>query len=305
VEVSVNTLSCARLLALGLLAVASTGCDHEAGTDAQTPYGAPQSGQPPQGYPQQGYPQGYPQQGYPQEQPGYPQQPQGYPQQGYPQQPGVPQAPPYVPQAPATPGASPDAPPIPGMPGSPPPVPAAPAVPPPAAPPAAPPPAPPAAPAGPGGLSFPFPFPFPGASPQVPSAGPASPIDPNLAGAASFPLQSLAQREAPGMAREGVPVAANFREGQTLEQPFQLLPGRCYTVLAVGAGLSQIDLAIVAVTPLPQTSGVLTQTTGTTTAALGGRGSCFRWSLPVGIHAKYVVRAARGQGVAAAQLYAK
>jgi hypothetical protein len=50
---------------------------------------------------------------------------------------------------------------------------------------------------------------------------------------------------------------------------------------------------------------VLAQGSGGTSAALGGRGNCFRWDLPVGINAKFVVRAARGQGVAAGQLYSK
>jgi hypothetical protein len=107
------------------------------------------------------------------------------------------------------------------------------------------------------------------------------------------------------MAREGATMAGSFREGQTLEQPFQMLPGKCYTVLAVGAGITQLDIAIVAVTPMPQTSGVLVQASGGSTTALRGRGNCFRWALPVGIHAKVVLRAARGQGVAAGQLYAK
>jgi hypothetical protein len=158
-------------------------------------------------------------------------------------------------------------------------------------------------------MPFPFPFPLPGGGGgqpgQVPSSGAATPIDPNLASVATVPLMGYAQQEAPGMAREGATIAGNFREGQTLEQPFQLLPGKCYTVLAVGAGITQIDLAIVAVTPIPQASGVLSQTSGTTSAALGGRGKCFRWDLPVGIHAKYVIRAARGQGIAAGQLYSK
>jgi hypothetical protein len=144
-----------------------------------------------------------------------------------------------------------------------------------------------------------------GGGPQVPSSGAATPIDPNLASVATVPLMGYSQQEAPGMAREGNLIAGNFKEGQTLEQPFQLLPGRCYTVLAVGAGITQIDLAIVAVTPIPQASGVLAQTSGGPSAALRGRDNCYRWELPVGINAKYVIRAARGQGVAAGQLYTK
>jgi hypothetical protein len=101
-------------------------------------------------------------------------------------------------------------------------------------------------------------------------------------------------------------IAGNFKEAQTLEQPFQMLPGKCYTVLAVGAGPSQVDLSIVAVTPIPQASGVLAQSNGTGAyASLGGRNNCYKWPWPVGINAKYVIRATHGQGVIAGQLYSK
>jgi hypothetical protein len=147
---------------------------------------------------------------------------------------------------------------------------------------------------------------MPGVQPgQVPSSGAATPIDPNLASVATVPLMAYSQQEAPGMTREGTLVAGNFKEGQTLEQTFQMLPGKCYTAIAVGAGISQIDLAFVALTPIPQASGVLTQTSGTNQASLRGRGNCFRWELPVGINVKLVIRAARGQGLAAGQLYSK
>ena len=108
------------------------------------------------------------------------------------------------------------------------------------------------------------------------------------------------------MQREGGTVAGNFKEGQTLEQSFQMLPGKCYTVLAVGVGPSQLDLAIVAVTPIPQASGVLAQVQSNgPNAALGARGNCIKWSLPIGINAKYVIRAAHGQGIVAGQLYSR
>jgi hypothetical protein len=117
---------------------------------------------------------------------------------------------------------------------------------------------------------------------------------------------AFSQQEAPGMQREGGVVAGQFKEGQTLEQPFQMMPGKCYTVLAVGAGLQEVDITLVAVTPIPQASGVLAQDSGSgASASLGGRGNCFKWSMPFGINAKFVVKATRGQGIAAAQLYSK
>ncbi|WP_437731688.1 hypothetical protein [Sorangium sp. So ce1335] len=233
---------------------------------------------PPGGYYQQpGYQQGYPPPGY--------QQPQQYPPPGsqQPQQPGyqpAPQQPAPTPQQPAPqqPGATPSA--------------------------------------QPGG--FPWPFPIPGQTTtggQQPapsgtgtgtSSGSASPIDPNFASAATIPLNNLAATEAPGMTKEGGPIAGQFSAGQTLEQQIQLMPGKCYTILGVGAGITELDISLVALTPIPMGSSELARDNLTgANAALGGRGNCFRWSLPVGINAKYIVKATAGSGVAAAQLYVK
>lgn len=142
--------------------------------------------------------------------------------------------------------------------------------------------------------------------PGQPSTGSATPIDPNVASVATVPLMAYAIQEAPNMNREGGVIAGQFREGQTLEQPMQLAPNKCYTVLAVGAGPQEVDISIVAVTPIPASSPVLASdnTTGPN-AALGGRGNCYRWQAPIGINAKYVVKSTRGLGIIAAQLYSK
>ncbi len=145
---------------------------------------------------------------------------------------------------------------------------------------------------------------FPG--PGQPSTGSATPIDPNLASAATVPLMAYALQEAPNMNREGGVIAGQFREGQTLEQPMQLAPNKCYTVLAVGVGPQEVDISIVAVTPIPASSPVLaSDNTNGPNAALGGRGNCYRWQAPIGINAKYVVKSTRGLGLIAAQLYSK
>ena len=261
--------------ALFVVSSFTAGCLGHDSTPASATPGTYPAGQQP--YQQQPYPQ---QPGY-QQQP-YPQQP-GYPQQPYPQQPA-----PTFPQQPA-----------PTFPQQPTPVdPNTPA------------------PAAPGGFQWPFPIPgmpgmptTPGATPAPggqPSSGAATAIDPNFASVATVPLMAFAQQEAPGMSREGQVAAGNFKEGQTLEQPFQMLPNKCYTVLAVGAGVQEVDISIVAVTPIPQASGVLAQDQGTgASASLGGRGNCYKWSFPFGINAKFVVKATRGQGVIAGQLYSK
>ena len=78
------------------------------------------------------------------------------------------------------------------------------------------------------------------------------------------------------------------------------------TVLAVGAGIQEVDITMVASTPLPGMSPVLAQDSGSgSNASLGGKGQCFKWGAPFGINAKFVVKATRGAGIAAAQLYSK
>jgi hypothetical protein len=277
------------------------------GNPGYNPQGAPGYGS--QGYNPQGAPGYNPQGGYPQ-QPGYqqPGQPPGY---GQPAQPGYPQPAPgqpapqggyqqpgQLPQQPAQPGYQQ---PAPGqLPQQPPTQPAQPGA------------QPAPAPAAPGGFQWPFPIPGqpqpgqPGQQPQGGGAGPATPIDPNLATAATLPLMAFAQQQAPGMQREGNPVAGQFKQGQTLETPVQLQPNKCYTVLAVGAGPQVVNISLVAMTPVPGTSPVLAQDSGgSNNAALGGGGNCFKWQLPVGVSAKYVITATQGAGIVAGQLYSK
>ena len=257
---------------LALLAL-SAGCEKES-PPPQTAQNAPPPGYGQQPYGQQPYGQ---QPGYGQP---YPQQPapgygQPYPQQPAPQQP-APQQP--APQQPAPTGST--APggfpfPIPGWPGA-------------------------------GGTTGGTTTPSGGTGGAPSSTGSASPIDPNLAGVATGPLMALANQEAPGMQREGGVVAAQFQEGQTFEHPIQLQPGRCYTVLSVGAGISEMDITLMAQTPLPGANPVLAQDSGSgSQASLGGRGNCYKWSFPMGVQAKIILKATRGAGVAAAQLYSK
>ena len=253
-----------------------------------------QQGQYPQGqYPQgqQGqYPQGqYPQGQYPQGQQQYPQgqYPQGqYPQQQYPQG-QYPQQQPYPSQTAPAPTQTAPASTIPGLPGFQ--MPQLPGFP------------------SPGGSST-APQggqPAPGGQPGA-STGAATPIDPTLASAATGPLFLLAQTDAQGMNKEGAVVAGNFQNGQTLESSFQLNPGKCYTVLAVGAGITEMDVSIVLATSIPGMSSVLAQDSGSgATASLGGKGNCYKWSAPLAAPAKWVMKARTGQGVAAGQLYSK
>ncbi|WP_437290783.1 MULTISPECIES: hypothetical protein [unclassified Sorangium] len=136
------------------------------------------------------------------------------------------------------------------------------------------------------------------------SGGQASPIAPTMVAAATPVLTAMAASEVQGMQAEGGAFAGQFQDGQTLEQPFNIQPGKCYSVIGVGVGLQELDIQLVAHTP-PMPPVVLAQdsTTGPN-ATLGGKGQCFKNPLPIGGPAKAVLRA-RGSGMAVGQIYVK
>jgi hypothetical protein len=247
-------------------AVGAAACGSKDQPPAQQPQ--PYAGQP-GAYPQQ--PGAYPQQpgAYPQQQPGaYPQQqPGAAPQPGFPQQ-----QPGSAPQ----PGTAP-------QPGQP-------------------------APAGSGG--FPgipgFPAPAPSGGGGGASGGTAQALDPNVAALAVGPLGLFANTEAPGMAKDGPIVAGNFQAGQTLEGTFTFQPGKCYTLVAQGAGPTSIGLEMQYVTPLPGLAPSIGKSSqGGAQASIGGKANCLRPISPFPAQAKFIVTSKAGAGLIAAQLVSK
>ena len=135
---------------------------------------------------------------------------------------------------------------------------------------------------------------------------PAAPLDPSMAGAATQGLGLVAQQQAPGMTPvQGAGVAGNFQPGQCLEVQVTLNPGKCYTAVGQGAGVSEVELQLAANLPGPLAQPFATDNTSGPTAVLGGQPNCFRAPGIFPIPAKFVLRAGAGQGAAAAQLYEK
>src|SRR5262245_47844194 len=160
---------------------------------------------------------------------------------------------------------------------------------------------------------YPQPYGQPQPQPTAPAPAPtgqagtsATPIAPAAAAAAQPILTGLAQKEVAGMQPDGAAFAGQFQEGQTLEQPFNIQPGRCYSVVGVGIGIQELDIQIAAqpVPNLPPTVLAQDQTTGAN-ATLGGKGNCFKNPLPIGGPAKVIVKATKGSGMAVAQIYVK
>jgi hypothetical protein len=137
------------------------------------------------------------------------------------------------------------------------------------------------------------------------STGQATPIAPAAVSAATPVLTAMAASEVQGMQPEGGAFAGQFQDGQTLEQPFNIQPGKCYSVIGVGLGVQELNLQIVA-QPAPMLPPVVLSQDNTTgpNATLGGKGQCFKNPLPVGGPAKAVMTV-RGSGLAVAQIYVK
>jgi hypothetical protein len=143
--------------------------------------------------------------------------------------------------------------------------------------------------------------------PGQPAAGGQAQANPAAAAAAAAILMPLGAAEAPGAQPDGAAFGGQFQEGQTLEQPINIAAGKCYTVVAASMGVQHLDVQLVA-QPAPQfPPTVIAQSQGGgPTAVLGGKsGGCFKNPLPIGGPAKVVLRATRGAGMAAAQVYVK
>jgi hypothetical protein len=143
-------------------------------------------------------------------------------------------------------------------------------------------------------------------TPPASGGGMATPIAPAAAAAATPVLQAMAANDARGMSPEGGAFAGQFQQGQILEQTFNATPGKCYTVVGVGLGLTQLDITIQTTPPPPIPSMTVAQSnTQGPNATLGGGGNCVKYPLPVGAPAKVVLRATGGSGIAVAQLFSK
>jgi hypothetical protein len=133
-------------------------------------------------------------------------------------------------------------------------------------------------------------------------------VDPAAATAVQPLITALAAQDVPAGAKPvGSVLACNFQQGQTLQGSVQMQPGKCYTV--VGAGVptvTQLDLQLVAQTPIPGMAPVIAQsnTTGSQ-AVIGKKPDCYKWAWPVGAPVNVIVKATAGSGYAAAQVYEK
>lgn len=148
------------------------------------------------------------------------------------------------------------------------------------------------------------PAPVAAPGPTAPSGGTAV-----FSGASSSPppaIQALAATDAAGMVPAGSTLSAIFARGQTLDLPLQLLPGRCYAILAAGAPSVQAMQITVSASMPPLPPAVIAQASGAATASLGGKSTgCYKNPMPVPLPATVTVEVTAGTGPAAIQVYSK
>lgn len=148
------------------------------------------------------------------------------------------------------------------------------------------------------------------ALPGMTNAAPAptaQAVDPSMAALAQPVLNQLAATEAPGAKPLGAASAGMFQAGQQLETVVTMQPGKCYTVIGVGLpAVSEVNIQLVAATPVPGMNPVLAQDQSTgPQAVLGKAPNCYKWAFPLPGNAKVLTSVAAGQGVALVQVYEK
>jgi hypothetical protein len=134
----------------------------------------------------------------------------------------------------------------------------------------------------------------------------ATPIAIGLLSPLAVPaLRGLADKDVNGMTEDGAMLAGTFQQGQILEQEITLQPGRCYSVVALGLGITELDVELVVHQPPAPEWIAATGNMQGPQDVLGKAPNCFKNPLPIGGPAKIRIRATGGQGVAVAQLYSR
>lgn len=129
--------------------------------------------------------------------------------------------------------------------------------------------------------------------------GPAAAIaDPAEAG-----LRAAAAKYAPGMSPDSQVAKGTLAEGGHIQFVMNLDPSRCYTIIAYGAGVTDMDVHLLA----PPLHNFLVGQDGMIgpTAVLGAPPQPMCPSLPIAIPYKVDLHAKTGFGPIAAQVYSK
>ncbi|HEY3820933.1 MAG TPA: hypothetical protein VGL81_27405 [Polyangiaceae bacterium] len=145
------------------------------------------------------------------------------------------------------------------------------------------------------------------ATTQGPSA---TPVDPATLLPATAALTADAVLEAPRMGAEGAPLAGSFQEGQVLEQPIMIMPGKCYTFIAAstgGPGPTELEIQLVAQSIIPGLVPMMGEQKGAAGKVVLGKGTgCIKLALiPIAVPSKWVIKALKGSGTVVGQAFSK
>lgn len=116
-------------------------------------------------------------------------------------------------------------------------------------------------------------------------------------------MRAAAAQYAPGMSPDGPVAKGNLAEGGHIGFIANMDPSRCYTVVAYGAGVLDLDVNLLA----PPLYNFLAGSDGMAgpTAVIGGSGKPMCPIIPAAVPYKVDLYAKRGGGPVAAQLYSK
>lgn len=122
-------------------------------------------------------------------------------------------------------------------------------------------------------------------------------------------LKPRAATEAKGMKEDGAPIAGQVQEGGTIDRDISLQPGKCYTILGQGMGVTQLDMTLAFKPPMPGLPPVVLAQSATTgdksSIAPGGATKCYKTIGPIVVPATLSLKATKGSGAAGAQVYVK
>src|SRR5262249_36102262 len=111
-----------------------------------------------------------------------------------------------------------------------------------------------------------------------------------------------------GMALDAGPVAGRFRQDDVLELAFTLQPGKCYAAMAVSSGgiedlVLELATSTLQVPNLPPVGLARNMPPGPDVTL--GAPNCFKNPMPLPIPVLVRLKAAKGAGLAAAQVLSK
>lgn len=156
------------------------------------------------------------------------------------------------------------------------------------------------------------------APPPPPPPPTVTPCDATQSLTLSATMQARAPQEAPGMKPDGASVCQNVPEGQTFSGPvFTLEQGYCYTFLGNALPpVSEMDMEVridlapgsalpPALAALANDRPILVDTEAGIQSAMATKANCYQWPFPIPGTVKLVLKATRGGGPLAAQVYRK